>query len=54
MIIRDNDNEQMVIFELPLDLGTFCIKRDSKLTNRQDIIILSKYELKRINEFAGN
>ena len=54
MIIRDNDKEQIVVFELPLDIGTFCIKRDAKLINRQDIMILSKNELKRINEFIGD
>lgn len=54
MIIRNNDNEQIVVFELPLELGTFCIKRDAKLINRQDIIILSKDEFKKVNEFIGD
>ena len=54
MIIKDNKKEEMVIFELPLDLGTFCIKRNSKINNREDIIILSKDEFKKVNDFIGD
>ena len=54
MIIRDNDQEQIVVFELPLEPGTFCIKRDSKINYRQDIMILDKYEIEIINKFIGD
>lgn len=53
MIIRDNDKEKIVTYELPLDIGTFCIERRSKISNRLDIIILYKDELKKINKFIG-